>query len=297
MMKKLLLMSTLLLTTLMVNAQVKVTPKLEKGMKKTYVVEATTSITSQKPVTLTSETLYEVIDETADGYILDIVMTDLKTNADPNDMMGRIFGLSTEMMKDAHTIYATDKNGKVTKLLNYDEVKAKVETGVDKLLDALPLSEGILTKDALKKQIMSNITEEALLQGAQTNTSPFVLNGKTIKTGTQDEFVNAQGMKMKRTYTANADGTIQTTSTMNLSKEELKKMVIDQVEKLMPGQAEMIKQNIDMVMNSGMVKMEMKENATYTLTADGWVNDITSELTSETMGTKTTAKTKVRLKQ
>lgn len=297
MMKRLLLMSTLLLTALMVNAQVKVTPKMEKGMKKTYVVEATTSITSQKPVTLTSETLYEVIDETADGYILDIVMTDLKTNADPNDMMGRIFGLSTEMMKDAHTIYATDKDGKVTKLLNYDEVKAKVETGVDKLLDVLPLSEGILTKDALKKQIMSNITEEALLQSAQTNTSPFVLNGKTIKTGTQDEFVNAQGMKMKRTYTANADGTIQTTSTMNLSKEELKKMVIDQVEKLMPGQAEMIKQNIDMVMNSGMVKMEMKENATYTLTADGWVNDITSELTSETMGTKTTAKTKVRLKQ
>lgn len=297
MMKKLLLMSALMLVALMANAQVKVTPKLQKGMKKTYVAETVTNITNQKPITLNTESLYEVTDQTADGYILDIVTTDLKSNADPNDMMGRIIGLSTEMMKGVHITYATDKDGKVTKLQNFEEVKAKVEKGIDKLIDAIPMPEGVLTKDALKKQIMSNVTEEALLQSAQTNTSPFVLNGKTITTGMQDEFVNTQGMKMKRTYTVNDNGSIGTASTMNLSKEELKKMVIAQVEKLMPDQAEMIKQNIDVVLNSGMVKMEAKENATYTLTSDGWVDTITSDLDSEAMGAKTTAKTTVRLKK
>ena len=296
-MKKLFLLSTLLLVTLIASAQVKVAPKIQKGMKKTYIVEAVTTVANQKPITLTSETLYEVIDATSDGYVLDVVMTDLKTDADQNETMGRAFGLSTEIMKGVHMKYATDKEGRVTKILNYEEMKTKVEKGIDKLLEGLTLPENVISKKALKEQIIDTMTEESLLQSLQANTSPLALIGKTIKTGMQDEFVNAQGMKMKRTYTTNADGTIQTASTINLSKEEMKNMIISQVEKLMPNQAEMIKQNIDMVINSGMVKMEIKENATYTLNADNWVDTIKSGLVSESMGVKTTAQTTVRLKK
>lgn len=288
-------MSTLLLAALLVNAQVKVSPKMEKGMKKTYVVEAVTTVANQKPITLTTETQYEVKDATADGYVLDIVMSSIKTDADQNDQMGRIFSLSTEIMKDIHTTYATDKDGKITKILNYEEIKEKAGKGIDKLLAEVPMPAS-LTKEMLKEQIMNNISEEQLLQSLQANTSPLTMIGKTITTGLQDEFKNGQGLNLKRTYTVNDDGTIQTTSTMDLSKEELKQLVIAQVEKLMPSQAETIKQNIDMVLNSGMMKMEIKENATFTLTADGWVNSITSELNSNTMGTVTTAKTTVRLK-
>ena len=288
-------MSTLLLAALLVNAQVKVSPKMEKGMKKTYVVEAVTTVANQKPITLTTETQYEVKDATADGYVLDIVMSSIKTDADQSDQMGRIFSLSTEIMKDIHTTYATDKDGKVTKILNYEEIKNKAGKGIDKLLAEVPMPAS-LTKEMLKEQIMNNISEEQLLQSLQANTSPLTMIGKTITTGLQDEFKNGQGLNLKRTYTVNDDGTIQTTSTMDLSKEELKQLVIAQVEKLMPSQAETLKQNIDMVLNSGMMKMEIKENATFTLTADGWVNSITSELNSNTMGTVTTAKTTVRLK-
>ncbi|MCR5849213.1 MAG: hypothetical protein K6G92_00685 [Bacteroidaceae bacterium] len=294
-MKKFFLMSTLLLAALLVNAQVKVSPKMEKGMKKTYVVEAVTTVANQKPITLTTETQYEVKDATADGYVLDIVMSSIKTDADQNDQMGRIFSLSTEIMKDIHTTYATDKDGKVTKILNYEEIKNKAGKGIDKLLAEVPMPAS-LTKEMLKEQIMNNISEESLLQSLQANTSPLTMIGKTITTGLQDEFKNGQGMNLKRTYTVNDDGTIQTTSTMDLSKEELKQLVIAQVEKLMPSQAETLKQNIDMVLNSGMMKMEIKENATFTLTADGWVNSITSELNYNTMGAVTTAKTTVRLK-
>lgn len=294
-MKKFFLMSTLLLAALLVNAQVKVSPKMEKGMKKTYVVEAVTTVANQKPITLTTETQYEVKDATADGYVLDIVMSSIKTDADQNDQMGRIFSLSTEIMKGIHTTYATDKDGKITKILNYEEIKEKAGKGIDKLLAEVPMPAS-LTKEMLKEQIMNNISEEQLLQSLQANTSPLTMIGKTITTGLQDEFKNGQGLNLKRTYTVNDDGTIQTTSTMDLTKEELKQLVIAQVEKLMPSQAETLKQNIDMVLNSGMMKMEIKENATFTLTADGWVNSIISELNSNTMGTVTTAKTTVRLK-
>jgi hypothetical protein len=296
-MKKLFLMSTLLLAALLVNAQVKVSPKMEKGMKKTYVVEAVTTLANQKPITLTTETQYEVKDVTADGYVLDIMMSDVKTDADQNDKMGRIFSLSTEIMKGIHTTYALDKDGKVTKILNYEEIKTKAEKGIDKLLSEIPMPESVLTADALKKQIMTNITEESLLLSLQTNSSPFLLFGKTIENGMQDEFVNAQGMNMKRTYTVNDDGSIQTASTMDLSKEELKKLVIAQVEKLMPNQVDMIKQNFDMVLGSGMIKMEIKDNSTFTLNSDKWVKSITSEVNSETIGVKTSVKTTVRLKE
>ena len=296
-MKKFFLMSTMLLAALLVNAQVKVSPKMEKGMKKTYVVEAVTTLANQKPITLTTETQYEVKEVTADGYVLDIVMSDIKTDADQNDKMGRIFNLSTEIMKGIHTTYALDKDGKVTKILNYEEIKTKAEKGIDKLLSELPMPEGVLTADALKKQILANITEESLLLSLQTNSSPFLLFGKTIENGMQDEFVNAQGMNMKRTYTVNDDGSIQTASTMDLSKEELKKLVIAQVEKLMPNQVDMIKQNFDMILGSGMIKMEIKDNSTFILNSDKWVKSITSEVNSETIGVKTSVKTTVRLKE
>lgn len=296
-MKKFFLMSTMLLAALLVNAQVKVSPKMEKGMKKTYVVEAVTTLANQKPITLTTETQYEVKEVTADGYVLDIVMSDIKTDADQNDKMGRIFNLSTEIMKGIHTTYALDKDGKVTKILNYEEIKTKAEKGIDKLLSELPMPEGVLTADALKKQILTNITEESLLQSLQTNSSPFLLFGKTIENGMQDEFVNAQGMNMKRTYTVNDDGSIQTSSTMDLSKEELKKLVIAQVEKLMPNQVDMLKQNFDMILGSGMIKMEIKDNSTFILNSDKWVKSITSEVNSETIGVKTSVKITVRLKE
>ena len=296
-MKKLFLLSTLLLVALIASAQIKVAPKMQKGMKNTYISEVVTTIANQKPITLTSETLYEVTDETADGYVLDIVVNDLKTDADPNEVMGRAFGLSSEVMRGVHIIYAIDKDGNVTKILNYEEMKAKTEKGIDNLLDGLTLPENVISKKALKEQIMDTMTEESILQNLQGNTSPLALMGKTITTGMQNEFVNSQGMKMKRTYTVNADGTIQTASTMNLSKEEMKNMIIAQVEKLMPSQAEMIRQNIDTVINSGMVKMEVNENATYTLTADNWVDTIKSQVVSESMGVKTTAQTTVRLKK
>ena len=296
-MKKFFLMSTMLLAALLVNAQVKVSPKMEKGMKKTYVVEAVTTLANQKPITLTTETQYEVKEVTADGYVLDIVLSDIKTDADQNDKMGRIFNLSTEIMKGIHTTYALDKDGKVKKILNYEEIKTKAEKGIDKLLSELPMPEGVLTADALKKQILTNITEESLLLSLQTNSSPFLLFGKTIENGMQDEFVNAQGMNMKRTYTVNDDGSIQTASTMDLSKEELKKLVIAQVEKLMPNQVDMIKQNFDMILGSGMIKMEIKDNSTFILNSDKWVKSITSEVNSETIGVKTSVKTTVRLKE
>lgn len=295
-MKKILLASALLLTALVAGAQTKIAPLMQKGMQKVYVAETTTNIAGQKSITMTVETQYSVADVTADGYVMDVTVTDVQTDADQKDLMGRVVSLSLEMLKNVKTSLATDKDGKVTKILNFEDVKSGAKKFIDKALEEVPAIPGF-SKDMLEEQFVEQLTEQAITQQMQMNSSPFALNGKTITTGMQDEYLNHQGVKMMRTYSIGEDGTIEAASAIGMKPEEMKQMIIDQVEKLMPAQAEMIKQNIDAVVNSGMLKFKMDVKDVYNFQADGWASGITSEAISDMMGQKTTIKTTVRLKQ
>ena len=300
-MKKLILLSTMLLMALVASAQVKVAPKLEKGLKKVYVGEVTTSLLGQSEVKITSETVYEVLDATADGYVIDLVTTDVQTSAEKGDLVSRLLTITTEMLKDAHIKFATDKEGKVVKLLNADEVLATLKSVMGKIFDETlaqaPNLPAGLSKEVLMEQVSGTINEEMLLQSVEMNTSPLVLNGKTIATGAQDYFNNSQGMKMKRMYFVNADGSVITSSTLDMNKDELKQLIIAQVEKMAPDQADMIKQNIDAVINSGTLNMEANEKATYTFDKDKWIDSIQSEVSSTAAGQKTTVKATLKLKK
>ena len=295
-MKKILLASALLLTALVAGAQTKIAPQMQKGMKKVYVAETTTNIAGQKSITMTVETQYSVADVTADGYVMDVTVTDVQTDADQKDLMGRVVSLSLEMLKNVKTSLATDKDGKVTKILNFEDVKSGAKKFIDKALEEVPAIPGF-SKDMLEEQYVGQLTEQAITQQMQMNSSPLALNGKTITTGMQDEYLNHQGVKMMRTYSIGEDGTIEAASAIDMTPQEMKQMIIDQVEKLMPAQAEMIKQNIDALISSGMMKFKMDVKDVYTLQADGWMKSITSEAISDTMGQKTTVKSTVRLKQ
>ena len=131
---------------------------------------------------------------------------------------------------------------------NYGELKQKIDglsnELVDQLFEQAPMLAQAMSKDAMKQQILESTTEENLLKTMQNMTSPLALNGKTIMTGSQEEYKNEQGMKMKRMYFVNGKN-VTTNGSMNMSKDELKAMIIEKVEKLVPDQAELIKQNID----------------------------------------------------
>lgn len=295
-MKKILFACALLLTSLVAGAQTKIAPQMQKGMQKTYVTETITTIAGQKPITMTVETQYSVADVTADGYVVDATVTDVQTDAEQNDIVGRTLSLTTGTMKGVRTSMSTDKDGKVKKILNFGDIVRSKDQLIDKLLEDIPTTP-VLSKEAIREQIAGQITEESILQGMQMGGSPLSLNGKAISTGMQDEYLNQQGLKMKRTFTVQQDGSIQAASTIDMSPAEMKQMIIAQIEKLMPAQADMIKQNIDAVLASGMLKFKMDGKETYTFQADGWVNSITSEADSDTMGQKMTVKTTVRIKQ
>ena len=81
-----------------------------------------------------------------------------------------------------------------------------------------------------------------------------------------------------------------------MTKDEMKEMLIQMVEKSAPDQAAMVKENIDQIMSSGMLKMDMKETVTYELQDDGWVKSIKGESTTETMGQKVVTVSTITLK-
>ena len=298
-MKKLMTVSLMLTIALALQAQVKVAPKMEKGTVKTYATEAVITIPSQGDVKMTTDSKFNITDATADGYVLEMVCTDVKTECEPGNIAGKLMAAAEEMMKDAVVRAAVDKNGRVQDILNADEVKAGLDANADAFIDQLmtdmPQLAGVVSKEGLKKQVSQSLTIDALVQTLQEATSPLALNGKTIMTGAQEEFVNKEGIKMKRLYFVNGKSIIAN-STINMAEDEIKQFIIKQVEQSAPDQAQMIKDNIDQLMKSGMLKMDFKESATYELQDDGWVKSIVVDSSTETMGQKVVSKSTVTLK-
>ena len=290
-MKRFFLLSTLLLATLMICAQTKIAPKMKKGMKKVYVVEATIGVPSKQSTKITTETVYEVVDATNDGYVLDVYVTDVKTDA--KDAESRVYSLATEMLKDVHTQYATNKDGKVTKILNAEEGKKHINEMLDKVLADVPLLDKTKLNE-IKKQMTGEVTDQSLLESVQISTSPLTLNGKTISTGTEEEYNTEQGIKMKRTYSVKDKSSIQTNAKINMNTDDMKKMVMGLVEKIVPNQSENLLDMIGPMISN--LKIDAAENSTYTFQKDGWIKNITSEMNYSMMGASFKINTKVSLK-
>ena len=296
-MKKVMLFSMMMLMALVANAQLKVAPKLEKGVEKTYVTETTMSLPGQGDVKMIVENKYRVADATPDGFLWDVTTTDVKMEAAPDNIVGKLMGAAEEMMLGQTLNVATDKDGKLLKIVNFEELKPKMEQWASKLMDKMvkELPQLEAAKDMLGQQIKGSINEEKLVSTFRDATSIMALNGKAIMTGAQEDIVNSDGFKMKRMYFVNGKN-ITTNSSINMTKDEMKDMIIKQVEQNAPDQAAMIKENIDQVMESGMLKIDVKEKATYELADDGWVKALKVENTTESMGQSSTTTSVVTLK-
>ena len=292
-MKKVILLSVMLVASMAISAQTKIVPQMKKGLKKVYATTATVSVGGQKDVKMSSETKYTVTEANADGYVVDMVVTSFATDADVNDVAGQMISATQEMMKDVNVRLQTNKDGQVVGIKNYAEVKKQIDAFgakiVDKLMESVPQLSEVMSKDALKQQIQESVNEQALIRSLKEADGVLMLNGKTPMTGAQEEYVNEKGVKMKRMYFVNGKS-IVTNGSANITKDELKAMIIEQVEKTMPAQAEIVKQNIDQLLSSGMLKVDIKETSTYEMGDDSWVKSVKTESNSEFVGTKAVVK-------
>ena len=264
---------------------IKVVPTMKKGDVRTYEIEVSSNI-PDSPVKMAQQSVYTVVAANSNGYVMDITYKEWTTNGESAGLVGKLMSMSESMMQNAHMRLATDKQGLPVKILNYDEMRKQMEETVAKIIDEVkqsaPEMGELMRWDNLAKEAVAQMDESVILHNMLIN-SPLMLNGKTLTTGSEEEYIAPGGMKMKRHYTVNGR-TIVAKSELNMSEDDLKNYIISQVEKAMPSQAEMIKQNIDMVMQSGMMKIEMTEDTTYELQDDGWVKSIKTVMNNKMMG-------------
>ena len=289
-MKKMMLVSLMLTVAMATQAQLgrKIAPKMEKGTSKTYVTTMKKESAGQAAYTVTTEDTYTVTDATADGYVIDVVTTSVNSDAAADNMEAQLELLGQQMVKGVHIQIVTDKDGKAVTIANADELKQQMMTqgtaAVDKLYKATPAMEQTMPKDMLLGQLKLSLTDESMLNGVTGSSSVLFLNGKTVMTGAQESAVDAQGIKTKRMYFLSGDN-ITTNASLDMTKDDLKALIIKQVEASLPAeQVAMIKQNIDQLMDSDMLKVDLKETATYEFEADGWLKSIKVETTKENAG-------------
>jgi len=295
-MKKLFFISMMLMTMAVAQAQLKVAPKMQKGDVKNYATTSVIEIPGQSPLTIRQVSSISVTAAAANGYTLAMTVKEVTSDAGAGNIAGQLISASQELMKGFTLQLATDADGKVQKIVNYAEIQQllnkRCEEFIEQMVKTVPQLAQM--KDAMKQQIVEGTSEASLVRTIQEVTSPLSLNGKTLMTGAQEEYVNEQGMKMKRMYFVNGNN-VTTNSSLNMTKDEMKAYIIQKVEQTLPEQADMVKQNIDQLMESGMMKMEMTETATFELQADGWVKSIKAENTSNAMGQQTKSTTTVTL--
>ena len=297
-MKKLFFLSIGLLMAVTIFAQsIKVTPALKKGMNKTYT--NTTAITTMdQTINIVSEQRFSITKETPQGYEMLIETTNYSSDAKDDNLAGRLLTLGTEILKDTKAQVSLNKEGKLLDIINYEEIKTKClasgERMVDELLKAAPEISQVLTKEALVEQVAATLTREKLIKSLAGNSNPLALFGLTIVNGMQDKYNNGM-FDLKRTWLVNGKK-IFASAKSDMSKEELKAYVLSQVEKLAPQQADMIKENIDMVLSSGLIKIDVTENANYELADDLWIKSMETTVENDMMGQKTSSSTKIQQK-
>ena len=297
-MKKVFLLSIGLIMAVAIFAQsIKVTPALKKGMNKTYV-NTTAVTTMDQTINVVSEQHFSITKETPQGYEMLIESTNFSSDVKEDNLTSRLLTIGTEIMKDTKVQVSLDKEGKLLDIINYEEVKKKcVATGermVDELMKAAPEISQVLTKEALMEQVTSTLTRENLIMSLTGNTNPLALFGRTIVNGMQDKYNNNM-VDLKRTWLVNGKK-IFASAKSDMNKEELKAYILSQVEKIAPQQADMIKENIDMVLSSGLIKIDVTENANYELADDLWIKSMETTIDNEMMGQKSSSRTKIQLK-
>lgn len=298
-MKKIMMVGLLLTMMVAVQAQVKVAPKMAKGMQKVYVTESKVGIPGQPEFNMSAETKYSVTGAVKDGYTMEVVTTEFKCDAADTNIAGKLMSAPSELLKGVTIRVTTDQDGQVKNIDNFAELKKKMdEMGgqlVNSLFEKVPMLSQVMDKETLKKQVLSGVTPESMLKSMQVTNSPLMLNGKTVTMGMQEDYTADYGLKMKRMYFVNGNK-ITTNGSLNMSKDDMKQLIIKEVEKIMPSQADMVKENIDQLMDSGMAKIDSKETATYELQDDGWVKSILAETTNQMMGQNTKTVVRVEIK-
>ena len=294
-MKKSLFTFVLLLAVTALNAQTLIKAKFQKGDQATYESVADIKVSvpmagNSESIKTNSQTKIIVKDATAEGYVIEMMTTNIKMEGN-QEVAQQTGNMLNQYLSNVPMLLKTDANGKITDLLNYEEVQTKVSkfamASIDSLYRAKPEMEKILPKYKMAMSINSLLTKEAFIESAEDN-SFFILCGKTLKTGDKED-MNKQGIKTTVTYEVNKEpnalniiGKIKG----NMTEDDVKAFFIDKMKQTGADEAMVSKldANWERMKQMGMAKMDVDGTSTTKLLNSGWATEYSTDVKTKMMG-------------
>lgn len=294
-MKKSLLTFVLLLAVTALNAQTLIKANFQKGDQATYESVADIKVSvpmagNSESIKTNSQTKIIVKNATADGYVIEMTTTNMKM--DGNIEVVQLAGnMLNQYLSNVPMLLKTDANGKITDLLNYEEVQAKTSkfamAYIDSLYKAKSEMEKTVPKYKVAMSVNSLLTKEAFIESAEDN-SFFILFGKTLKTGDKVD-MNKQGFKTTVTYEVNKEpnalniiGKIKG----NMTEDDVKAFFIDTMKQIGADEA-MVSQldaNWGQMKQMGMAKMDVDGTSMTKLLNTGWATEYSTDVKTKVMG-------------
>ena len=294
-MKKSFLTFVLLIAVTALNAQTLIKANFQKGDQATYESVADIKLSApmagnSESIKTNSQTKIIVKDATADGYVIEMMTTNVKMDGNL-EVFQQTGNMLNQYLSNVPLLLKTDADGKVKDLLNYTEVQTKVSkfamAFMDSLYKAKPEMEKTLPKYKMAMSMNSLLTKEAFIESVEYN-SFFILFGKTLKTGDKVD-MNKQGIKTTVTYEVNKEpnalniiGKIKG----NMTEDDIKAFFIDKMKQMGADEA-MVSQldaNWGQLQKMGMAKMDLDGTSTTKLLNSGWATEYSTDVKTKMMG-------------
>lgn len=295
----------------MAQLSIKISAQFAKGSQATYLFDSETSIGSPMgdgPIksTSSSEVKFSVTEVRPDGYTIEATML----SVDGNNLNLPGEEAATKLVVDflkqwvgKKAVLLTDKDGKILSLKNYEALKTELSKVAEELIKTIPAEgeEGsTLPHEILQNALVKQLDEDKMISTFTGKVFDFY--GKTISTGMMED-IEVEGMKAKDTYVISAPKntdicTINSTTVVAMTKDDLKAMLLKQLADNMPeDQMEALKPQIDQMIESDMIKIDGKGTATYVFKKNSWMQSMESSMTLDVMGNKTEITSKAKLKE
>ena len=294
-MKKSLITFALLLAVTALNAQTLIKANFQKGDQATYETVADVKVNTpmsggSESIKTNSKTKITVQDATADGYVIEMITTNMKMEGS-KEIAQQTGNMLNQYLSNVPMLLKTDANGKVKDLLNYTEVQTKASkfamTFIDSLYNANPEMEKVLPKYKMAMSMNSQFTKEAFIESVEYNTF-FQLFGKTLKTGDKEN-KDMQGIKTTVTYELNNEPNalnIVGKINGNMTEDDVKAFLISKMKQMGAdeGMTSQIETNWGQMKQMGMAKMDVDGTSMTKLLNTGWATEYSTDVKTKMMG-------------
>ena len=309
-MKKLFITLAFALAVTALNAQTLIKAKFQKGERAVYEtvtdIEGQSAAAGSESVKVTRQTKITVQEILRDGYIIEILTKDIAVDGDQS-FLTQTGDMIIQSLNNVPMLLRTDANGKITDILNYDEVQRKAWkfalTELDSLYNNNPNVEKSMPKMKAMMSITKDVAKDVLIANINNNTF-FYLFGKSLKNGYKEN-KEIRDIKSTVTYTLTKKGNTMSIAeeiSNNMTEADVKAFIIDKMKGVgadenLEHMIAQVEAHWDRMKEIGMATMDINGTTNFQLLKSGWPTEYSSKIKANRMGVRITINSVTKLVQ